>query len=74
MSNGSSQVIQEINQLKKLWRKQDFHYTPEQKERYGVLQQLRWDQIKEWKKEGKVSIGPSNAGKSIEENEKKEQS
>lgn len=35
------QILEELNDLRKTWRKQNFSYTKEQKERFEELQMLR---------------------------------
>ena len=61
-------VVQELLNIKAQVRKQDFKFTAEQRERYEYLTLLRKEQIKQWKDEGRVWVGPSNAGKKEEEN------
>ena len=48
-------------------RHQGLVWTPEQKERYAELLELRRAFVKHWYEEGKVWVGPSQAGKSKEE-------
>ena len=60
-------VVQEILNIKDQVRRQDFKWTSVQRERYEYLTLLRKEQIKKWKEEGKVWVGPSNAGKKEEE-------
>ena len=67
MSNGSSQILRELQDLRKTWKVQNFYYTREQQERYDELTLLRRAFVQKWKEEGKVWVGPSNAGKNFEE-------
>ena len=60
-------VAQELLDIKAQVRKQDFKWTADQRERYDYLTLLRKEQIKKWKEEGRVWIGPSNAGQPKEE-------
>ena len=60
-------VAQELLDIKAQVRKQDFKFTAEQRERYDYLTLLRKEQIKKWKEEGRVWVGPSNAGQPKEE-------
>ena len=60
-------VVQELLDIKAQVRRQDFKFTSEQRERYEYLTLLRKEQIKLWKEEGKVWVGPSNVGKKEEE-------
>jgi len=39
----------------------------DQRERYDYLTLLRKEQIKKWKEDGRVWVGPSNAGQPKEE-------
>lgn len=48
-------------------RHQNLVWSPEQKARYAQLLDMRRQQVKDWYKEGKVWIGPSQAGKPKEE-------
>jgi len=63
----STPVVQEILDIKDQVRRQDFKWTKEQREQYTYLTLLRKEQIKKWKEEGKVWVGPSNVGKKEEE-------
>ena len=55
-------VVQELLDIKAQVRKQDFKFTAEQRERYDYLTLLRTEQLKQWKTEGRVWVGPSTAG------------
>ena len=55
-------VAQELLDIKAQVRKQDFKWTADQRERYDYLTLLRKEQIKQWKAEGRVWVGPSTAG------------
>jgi len=63
----STPVVQEILNIKDQVRRQDFKWTKEQREQYTYLTLLRKEQIKKWKEEGKVWVGPSTAGQPKEE-------
>ena len=65
--NNSSTVLKEIQSLKQTWRTQNFSLTKEQQSRYDELMELRRAFITFWKEEGRVWVGPSNAGKKKEE-------
>jgi len=67
--NNSSTIIKEIQELKKLWRTQNFNYTKEQSDRYTELMELRKAFIAKWKEDGRVWVGPSNVGKKNTEEE-----
>ena len=60
-------VAQELLDIKAQARKQDFKWTADQRERYDYLTLLRKEQIKKWKEDGRVWVGPSNAGQPKEE-------
>lgn len=62
-------VVQELLDIKAQVRRQDFKFTSEQRERYDYLTLLRKEQIKKWKEDGLVWVGPSNVGKKEEEKE-----
>jgi len=65
--NNSSTVLKEIQSLKQIWRNQNFSLSKEQQSRYDELMELRKAFIAFWKEEGRVWVGPSNAGKKKEE-------
>tara|TARA_B100001059_G_scaffold130882_2_gene130982 strand:- start:398 stop:613 length:216 start_codon:yes stop_codon:yes gene_type:complete len=65
--NNSSTVLKEIQSLKQIWRTQNFSLTKEQQSRYDELMELRRAFITFWKEEGRIWVGPSNAGKKKEE-------
>lgn len=60
-------TVNQLLTLKEEFKRQDFTFTKEQQERYDVLLNRRREEVKQWYKEGKVWIGPSKAGKSLEE-------
>ena len=39
-------VIKQINELREVWREQNFLYTPEQQVQFDNLKQLRRDRVK----------------------------
>lgn len=67
--NNSSQILVELNELRKTWRVQNFNYTKAQQVRYEELMGLRKAFIKYWKEEGRVWVGPSNAGNNFDKEE-----
>ena len=71
--NNSSTVLKEIQTLRKSWRDQNFYFTKEQEERYNELLELRRAFVTYWKENGMVWVGPSNAGKTVEEAEKEQE-
>ena len=56
----SSQVLKELQQLRKDWRLSNFYFTPEQKKRYDELTLERREIVKDYYANDKVWIGPSN--------------
>jgi type IV secretory pathway VirB4 component len=67
--NNSSTVLKEMQSLQKTWRVQNFTLTKDQQARYDELKELRKAFIDFWKENGRVWVGPSNAGKSKEQSE-----
>ena len=61
--NNSSQIIRELQELRKTWRAQNFNYTVNQQTRYDELMMLRRAFIEKWEDDGLVWKGPSNVGK-----------
>ncbi len=64
-----SETLRELQALQKQWRKQDFKYTREQQDRYDGLLSFRREQVNKFYEDGQVWIGPSMAGKKLEEND-----
>ena len=62
-------TLAELDQLKKELRRQDFKFTSEQKARYELLTELRRSHVAEYYEDGRVWIGPSLAGKKLDEGE-----
>tara|TARA_B100000683_G_scaffold272235_1_gene314973 strand:+ start:1156 stop:1368 length:213 start_codon:yes stop_codon:yes gene_type:complete len=67
--NNSSTILKEMQELRKVWRTQNFYYTKEQQERYDELLDLRRAFINYWKENNMVWVGPSMAGKNKTEEE-----
>ena len=65
--NNSSAIIRELQELRKIWRVQNFVFSADQQARYDELTGLRRAFVQHWKEEGRVWIGPSNAGKKQQE-------
>ena len=53
--------------MKKAWRRQNFKLTSDQQSRYDLLLSLRRSHVDEYYEDGRVWIGPSLAGKKLEE-------
>ncbi len=60
-------IVKQLSDIRNQVRKQDFNWTREQCERYTTLVSQRHAQIKQWKEDGRVWVGPSNAGKDKEQ-------
>jgi long-subunit acyl-CoA synthetase (AMP-forming) len=60
-------TVNQLLALKEEFKRQDFNFTKEQQERYDVLLNRRREEVKQWYKDGKVWIGPSNVGKALAE-------
>ena len=56
----SSKVLKDLIALKEAYRKQNFTYTTEQQAQYKELMTIRRELVSQWRKDGKVWIGPSN--------------
>ena len=63
----SPTVLQRLNELRLLWREQNFVFTKEQQQAYDVLLARRRERVSELIKEGRVWSGPSEAGKPLAE-------
>jgi hypothetical protein len=62
-------TLTELAELKKTHRKQDFKFTKDQRQRYDLLVELRRSHVAEYYKDGVVWIGPSMAGKKLDEDD-----
>ena len=60
-------TLQRLNELRVEWRKQNFVFTPEQQQAYDILIARRKKRVSQLIKEGRMWIGPSEAGKPLEE-------
>jgi len=60
-------TLQRLNELRVEWRKQNFVFTPEQQQAYDILITRRKERVLELIKEGRMWIGPSEAGKPLAE-------
>jgi len=67
MANNSA-VLRSLTDMKKVYKDQNFKFSKEQQERYDLLLELRRQRITQLKEEGRVWVGPSDAGKVKEEN------
>ena len=61
--NNSSTILRELQELRKVWRDNNFNLTKEQQSRYTELIELRRAFITHWEENGLVWKGPSNVGK-----------
>ena len=55
----SSQVLKELQQLRKEWRLNNFHFTADQKKKYDELSAERREIVKDYYANDKVWVGPS---------------
>ncbi len=62
-------TLAELAEYNKTYRKQDFKFTPDQKARFELLTELRRSHVAEYYEDGLVWIGPSMAGKKLDEGE-----
>ena len=56
----TSQVLKDLQELRKEWRRQNFHYTSEQQKKYDELLSQRRQIVKDYYKYDRVWVGPSN--------------
>ena len=63
----NSAVLRSLTDMKKVYKDQNFTFSKEQQERYDLLLELRRQRITQLKEEGRVWVGPSDAGKPKEE-------
>jgi len=65
--NAQGATLEELKELRVVWRRQNFQFTREQQERYDLLTQLRRAHVRKYYEDGTVWVGPSNVGKRLEE-------
>ena len=53
--NNSSQILRELQELRKTWRVQNFSYTKSQQSRYDELMMLRRAFIQHWKENNRIA-------------------
>ena len=68
MANNSA-VLRELTEMKKTYKDQNFSFTGSQQEKYDLLLELRRARVKSFYEDGRVWIGPSDAGKPKNEDE-----
>ena len=54
-------ILRQMQELRKLWRQQDFRYTREQKEHYEMLLQLRRARVAQLYSDGLVATSKSKS-------------
>ncbi len=73
MSHSSTEqrcsTLIELAEMKKTYRKQDFKFTQDQRQRHDLLLELRRSHVAEYYEDQRVWIGPSMAGKKLEEDD-----
>ena len=73
MSHSSTEqrcsTLIELAEMKKTYRKQDFKFTQDQRQRHDLLLELRRSHVAEYYEDGRVWVGPSMAGKKLEEDD-----
>ena len=58
-------ILRQMEELRKFWRKQDFRYTREQKEQYEMLLALRRARVTQLKEEGRVAVSKTKTTKKV---------
>ena len=68
----TSKVLKDLQELRKEWRRQNFHYTSEQQKKYDELITQRRQIVREYYKNDQVWVGPSNIKAGQRENKQEE--
>ena len=63
----NSAVLRSLTDMKKVYKDQNFTFSKEQQEKYDLLLELRRQRLTQLKEDGRVWVGPSEAGKVKEE-------
>ena len=64
-------VLPHLQELRKTWKDQDFHFTKEQQEEYDILLQARKERVKFFYESNRVQVGPKVV-KKVEETPEEE--
>ena len=51
-------VLPHLEELRKVWKQQDFRFTKEQQEEYDILLQARKERVKFFYESNRVQVGP----------------
>jgi len=51
-------VLPHLEELRKVWKQQDFRFTKEQQEEYDLLLQARKERVKFFYESNRVQVGP----------------
>ena len=62
-----SALLRELTDMKKIYKDQNFTFSKDQQEKYDFLLEIRRLRIGELRNQGRVWVGPSDAGKVKEE-------
>ncbi len=62
-------VLPHMQELRQLWREQDFRFTKEQQEEYDILLQARKERVKFFYESNRVQVGPKVIKKAEPEQE-----
>ena len=64
-------VLPHLEDLRKVWKQQDFRFTKEQQEEYDLLLQARKERVKFFYESNRVQVGPKVV-KKVEETPEEE--
>ena len=64
-------VLPHLQDLRKVWKQQDFRFTKEQQEEYDILLQARKERVKFFYETKRVQVGPK-VTKKVEEPEQED--
>ena len=62
-------VLPHLEELRKVWKQQDFRFTKEQQEEYDILLQARKERVKFFYESNRVQVGPKVIKKAEPEQE-----
>ena len=66
-------VLPHLQDLRKVWKQQDFRFTKEQQEEYDMLLQARKERVKFFYESNRVQVGPKVV-KKVEETQEDQDS
>ena len=65
-------VLPHLNELREIWKQQDFHFNKDQQDQYDMLMQARRERVAWFYETDRVQKGPKISVKKVEEEQEEE--